>query len=276
MPKELLVPKEILDFYGELIRVQDKFSGDLLPVTLTEKQKDTFINEKAPLLNFTGFHPEKEKVKQALLEVCRVTAEYRPQVAGKLAGIQALADLEEELPKVLERFLWQDKSYISELVEQHRLDGNLTSFVFFNVLKPFIANYARNLEGQYDKNRWFERYCPVCGWKPSFAVISAGSHRRLLHCSLCETEWPFAGLECPHCSNTDHDTLKYFTVEDDEVYRVNVCERCKGYIKTIDEEKIITRENALITDIKTMHLDILAEREGYIKEVGISENKKTN
>jgi len=55
------------------------------------------------------------------------------------------------------------------------------------------------------------------------------------------------------------------------VYRVDVCEKCKRYIKTIDTKEIGEEVIPLIEDIGTLHLDILAQKEGYKKEGKTSE-----
>ena len=48
-------------------------------------------------------------------------------------------------------------------------------------------------------------------------------------------------------------------------FRVDVCDKCKKYIKTIDERKM--PENKILDfsleNINTLYLDILAQKEGY-------------
>ena len=50
---------------------------------------------------------------------------------------------------------------------------------------------------------------------------------------------------------------------------VETCEGCKGYIKTVDERKLPEDETVLsvVEEAATLHLDLLAEREGYIRRV---------
>ena len=52
-----------------------------------------------------------------------------------------------------------------------------------------------------------------------------------------------------------------------EKYRVYFCEKCHGYIKTVDEGKTGDGPlNLLWEDINTVQLDILAMREGYFNQ----------
>ncbi|HBR22045.1 MAG TPA: hypothetical protein DD713_05685, partial [Nitrospiraceae bacterium] len=71
--------------------------------------------------------------------------------------------------------------------------------------------------------------------------------------------------------------LRYFNTEaDGKGYRVDVCEECKKYIKTIDLRELKEEVTPLIEDIGTLHLDIIAEKEGYKRGVpGILEVEKS-
>ena len=60
--------------------------------------------------------------------------------------------------------------------------------------------------------------------------------------------------------------MKYLYAEEEKGYRIDVCDKCKKYIKTVDSREI-TREVILpVEDIATLHLDIIAEEEGYKRE----------
>jgi FdhE protein len=95
------------------------------------------------------------------------------------------------------------------------------------------------------------------------ARLSGDSGRRSLACSLCHTEWVFERLRCPFCDNTDQVQLRYFTVNGDIVHRVGCCDRCRRYIKTVDERTSVGPANLLLEDVATVHLDALAQQQGY-------------
>ena len=57
-----------------------------------------------------------------------------------------------------------------------------------------------------------------------------------------------------------------FLEQEKSPYRIDVCEQCKRYIKTLDERKGGDEKRAFIPsveDLATMYLDIVAEKEGY-------------
>jgi FdhE protein len=68
---------------------------------------------------------------------------------------------------------------------------------------------------------------------------------------------------CPFCGNDEQQALAYFTIEGDERYRVDVCNVCKRYIKMVDFRESKEEANLDVEDIATLHLDMLANEEGY-------------
>jgi FdhE protein len=89
---------------------------------------------------------------------------------------------------------------------------------------------------------------------------------KFLVCSSCGFEWRFKRLGCPFCGNGDHKKLRHFNTEaDGKGYRVDVCEECKRYIKTIDLRELKVEVVPLVDDISTLHLDIIAQKEGYTR-----------
>ena len=71
------------------------------------------------------------------------------------------------------------------------------------------------------------------------------------------------GSNAPSAANEEQQTLAYFTVEEDDRYRVDVCNECKRYIKIVDFRDTKGKVDLDVEDIATLHLDILANDEGY-------------
>ncbi|MFH1025819.1 MAG: formate dehydrogenase accessory protein FdhE, partial [Nitrospirota bacterium] len=122
-----------------------------------------------------------------------------------------------------------------------------------------------------DQESWWRGYCPICGSEPSIAEFKEEGARFLV-CSSCNFEWRFNRLKCPFCENDNHEKLRYFyTEKEGKAYRIDVCEKCKRYIKTIDVAALDVDFIPLLEDIGTLHLDIVAQKEGYTKEGKTSE-----
>ena len=93
--------------------------------------------------------------------------------------------------------------------------------------------------------------------------LAAETAKRFLQCHLCRTEWAFKRLECPFCGNSDQEKLRFFCDEQDLTYRVEVCDLCKRYLKTIDIRETGKPASLLVENVATIHLDVVAHREGF-------------
>jgi FdhE protein len=86
--------------------------------------------------------------------------------------------------------------------------------------------------------------------------------KRSVVCGFCFSEWPSPRLECLHCGEATFESLPVFRSDDVDSVRIDACESCKTYIKTID----LTRDgeaSPVVDDIASMTLDIWAREHGY-------------
>lgn len=264
--EKAVVPKEITDFYKALNGITSSQTESSVDVTLTGEQKELFTDQKVPLMTFIDFMPERNEINRIFREVCQIIVAHCPQVNIELEKIKSKLDVEnKDLRLLLEQFIWQNEMYVDNYLTDRQINGEILSLVLFNVAKPLVKVYAKEIKNHVHFDKWAQNYCPVCGWKALIAVTSMKNQQRILNCSMCDTPWPFKNLACTHCSNEDHNTLKYISVKDDEVYKINVCEKCRGYIKTMDERKAALVRSSIEEDLGTIHLDIIAQREGYLK-----------
>ena len=108
--------------------------------------------------------------------------------------------------------------------------------------------------------------CPFCGEKPQVGVLreEGDGAKRSLVCSLCSTEWDFRRLVCPGCGEEAVDKLPVYTAAEFDYIRVEACESCRTYIKSVDLTK-----NGLavpvVDELATVPLNVWAEENGYSK-----------
>lgn len=108
--------------------------------------------------------------------------------------------------------------------------------------------------------------CPVCGEKPVAAVLrpEGDGGKRFLLCSRCFTEWEFRRLLCPHCGEEDKEKLPVYTAAEFPHVRVEACDTCRVYLKSIDLTK-----NGLavpeVDELASIALDLWAAERGYTK-----------
>jgi FdhE protein len=108
--------------------------------------------------------------------------------------------------------------------------------------------------------------CPVCGGRPQVAVLrpEGDGGKRFLVCSFCSTEWEFRRILCPVCGEQDHKKLPRYSVEDMPSVRVEACDTCKYYLKSVD--MTIDGLAVLVVDeVATAALDVWAIDQGFHK-----------
>jgi len=108
--------------------------------------------------------------------------------------------------------------------------------------------------------------CPFCHRRPGFGVLRSmgeGAARSLV-CSFCLAEWDFRRLVCPGCGEEDDKELSVFTAAEFDYIRVECCDTCKTYIKTIDLTKD-GRAEPIVDELASAPLDLWAQEHGYAK-----------
>lgn len=111
-----------------------------------------------------------------------------------------------------------------------------------------------------------EPVCPFCGARPVVGVLrgEGDGAKRWLLCSMCATEWQFRRVVCPNCGEEDKDRIPVYTASEFDHVRVDACDRCKTYIKSVD----LTRDGhavPVVDELATVALNIWAENQGYLK-----------
>lgn len=131
-------------------------------------------------------------------------------------------------------------------------------------LQPF-AVLARLRSGA-DWGEYNRSLCPFCGHKPGAGILRPrgdGGSRSLL-CSFCLAEWDFRRIVCAGCGEEDYKKLPVYTADDFDYVRVESCDTCKQYLKTIDLTKNGLADT-IVDEIAAAPLDLWAREQGYSK-----------
>jgi len=108
--------------------------------------------------------------------------------------------------------------------------------------------------------------CPFCSRSPALGVLRQlgdGARRNLL-CGFCLCEWEFRRIVCPGCDEKDHAKLPVYTAEEFPYIRVECCDTCHTYLKSIDLSKNGLAD-PLVDEIASVPLDLWAQERGYAK-----------
>lgn len=106
--------------------------------------------------------------------------------------------------------------------------------------------------------------CPRCSSLPLLGVLrpEGDGGKRFLVCSFCSLEWEFRRIFCAQCGETDEKKLPVFVAEKLPYLRMECCETCKHFLRTVD----LTKDgNAvpLVDDLAAVPLSFWAEENGY-------------
>jgi len=137
------------------------------------------------------------------------------------------------------------------------------------ILQPYAQRLAELSQRPVDRELYTNEYrCPFCAGPPQLSILQGGGELegggRALLCATCFTTWPFRRVRCASCGEEDEHRLAYFHSPALDHLRVDACETCRGYVKTID----LTRLGIavpLVDEVAGAPLDVWARERGYEK-----------
>jgi formate dehydrogenase maturation protein FdhE len=108
--------------------------------------------------------------------------------------------------------------------------------------------------------------CPICGALPTVGVLREEGQgaKRTLVCALCLAERDYLRVVCLACGEQQFDALPIYTAEQFAHVRIEACESCRHYLKTID----LTKDGLAVPpvdDIASLSLDLWARERGYVR-----------
>jgi FdhE protein len=158
-----------------------------------------------------------------------------------------------------------DHARLAALADQHGINPDALLFFGRALAAPFVTHAATRLTPPEAQRDTPDGHCRRCASPPGIATLRHDDGARVIHCPLCSSSREFKRIACPHCGCADSDCLTILRVHDEDPRWLEACESCKHYIKTIDARKTAggARLLALAEDTATLHLDLIAERENY-------------
>jgi len=238
---------ELLKFYQHLARFQK---------TVEEKLR---LQGEHPLPLLLPFFPEL---------ISLVKREGSPSLA--IAAQTLAQDLDEDRLALLES-IWQHQVDTSHLAGEYAFFAQALLQPYAEYLAgctPTVAG-AKSAESGDPPGAAVDSSpsrCPFCGSRPLVAVLRPegdGAKRSLL-CSLCATEWNFRRVLCPNCGEEDKEKLPIFAAKEFEHVRVEACDTCRTYIKSIDLSKD-GHAVPMVDELATVSLNLWAQEKNYHK-----------
>jgi FdhE protein len=257
-----------ISFQIDLFDITTKFRNSKDFVFIKPLRKDLIQNNfksGIPLVAFAPITVSLDILKKCFSEILSVF------ISHNTCSKDTVARFKKEIDKgFIQDITSAISSYnldaIQTLSKSTPLDAPSLHLATSEMAKPMFQTIAIGAKKSASFENWAEGFCPICGDLPGFARLSKEDEgKRYLWCKKCNLEWGFRRIHCPYCGNTDHNKLKFLTTNHREELRIDVCNDCNGYTKTIDERKIEGEEtiNFIRENVASLFLDIIADEKGY-------------
>lgn len=209
----------------------------------TVGRKNSWHRLRLPWLRASRDHdPASRRVRRVLEENRLDVGALLPHVAAGNAGAVACA------------------------AKDLKLDPGLLMTLAQNALKPALRAWRRQLSLPAQGVSWEKGACFVCGAAATLAELQENDQVKHLRCGSCGADWQVRRLRCIYCGNEDHNTLRYLYDERNrEKMQIEVCDKCKGYLKVISAFTPAMDEMLVVEDLATLPLDYIAQGRGYAR-----------
>ncbi|MGI9478278.1 MAG: formate dehydrogenase accessory protein FdhE [Hyphomicrobiaceae bacterium] len=217
------------------------------------------------LMGRNGFPIDIEASHRLFMDLCRVGKAANEYFSAQVRQIEeCLSSDTLDLATLLARGC--EGQAIKHAADEVCLDEGILSFLVTNSVRPSIELARDELTFDFKAEIWKQVHCPVCGSLPTISLLQGEPVKRFSLCSQCAFQWPVDRLSCSVCGDSDNEARSYFHDEGEERHRIDVCDRCNHYIKTIDLSDVETADPCL-EDLATLHLDVIAVEKGYSRVV---------
>ena len=236
---------EILHFYAHIARFQQSLRDRMEWASVAQRQAGVLLTGPPELAELMASFPE-------FLSVVERNGPARLAEAAQQLSTQP----ENSWTQLLNDF-WDEPGMVNS-------PASAESFFTRAFLQPY-AEFAR-LRSEMKWDGYTRALCPFCSRRPGLGVLrpQGDGGLRSLVCSFCLAEWEFRRIVCVACGEEDHKKLPVYTAAELEHVRVECCDSCKLYIKTVDLTKNGLAE-PIVDELAAVPLDLWAQEREYVK-----------
>lgn len=227
-----------------------RFAADLLRTQGAVAASLELLHSEAPLTGHFGV--DAQRVMEHLLDVARFCAQHAPAMLAAAARLRVNEDA--RLAHTRLDVFWHGRRPARE------------DYLSRAMLRPWVET-LRALAVQPDRAHP-AGHCPFCGGAASVGCRRGGTGAegaaRSLVCAQCGLEWIFPRIRCPACNEQDPHKLPVFTSEAHGNVRIEACETCRRYVKSIDLS-LDARPMPEVDDLASIALDLWAVEQGFTR-----------
>lgn len=251
--------KEYQQLQEQIQSLSEKWSAQLENVTLAATEHLSSI-QHFPALPHLKLNVNFETYRNFILELYELLEKNQPSLADDFKKLSPkLTD--ETLEHWFKEAVAVNNFYFDKYAKEQQVAEWLPFFAAEQAIRPFLQKISSEIAPLLKKDDGIGG-CPSCGEPPRVAVINK-SGKKEITCPRCLYAWEVKKIKCAHCGNEEPGKIEVLKVEKDDRAEVHVCEDCHGYTKVIDTRKLIKKEPIQLLDLKTIHLDFIAQENGY-------------
>ena len=266
LKQERIEHAEILAFFAKVLVTQQEAQRDtdIPEIELQQEHLEVKIEEGFNLIERENLRVDKKSAKRLFRKICNLSLEENPALAAASKTLlEADAGDKLDFDGLIAAVIKNDLNKVEKAADDLEVAPPYLQALTKLSIQPSLLAMAVAVSKIAELDNWQHGYCPVCGAPPAMAALVGEEGRRKALCSFCGHIWKLSRLGCPFCDTDTHGDLHYFYGEGEDLYRVQVCQQCNGYLKIIDT-RLGGDETAMsLEDVATAHLDLLAEKGGY-------------
>jgi FdhE protein len=253
------------------------------PVSLTPEEARAKMELGLPLLHDIDLGLDVEAVHELMLKLARAVETLKKKNQPRKLGLPWLHESDEsekaasrirlaleenklDFSALLPHIAANQSGPITSAAHSLELDPGLVWTLAQKALKPALRAWCRQLSPLAKGIPWNKGTCFICGTAATLAELQENDQVKHLRCGSCGADWRFRRLQCMYCGNEDHKTQRYLYAESQrEKMRVEICDKCHGYLKVISSFTPTQPEMLPAEDLATLHLDYIAQEHGYMR-----------
>ncbi|MCQ6274536.1 formate dehydrogenase accessory protein FdhE [Bacillus sp. V3B] len=263
-----VISSEYMELQKSIYALYDNWMETLSPQTIVKKEEVEVSTY--PLLPQIEWQIDLKDYHRFLSDLFTVLKKNNAHLNEALQKVEELLD-DETLTEWFEEAIMVNTYYFAQYAEKNQLPEWLPLFAAEHATRPYLRKAAIELAGEISEKEDHKGGCPVCG-EPSRLAVMNKEGKKEITCPRCHYTWEEKKLSCAHCGTEEQGQVIVLKVEEDDRAEIYACKTCKGYTKVIDTRKWINVSSPELLDLKTLHLDYIAQEKGY----GVSEGVDTH
>jgi FdhE protein len=275
--------KDAAKFYEAVQPILRDADLRVASISMTPEEARSKMGSGRPLLSDLDLDLDTVAVRELMLELAEAVESagrkdqshkrlfwgrisHEPDAAARCIRV-ALEDNRLDIIELLTDISAGERGRVTAAAQDLQLDPGLLWILAQNALKPALREWCRQLTPLASGVPWNRGACFVCGAAPALAELQGNDQVKHLRCGSCGADWQSRRVQCAHCGNEDHTTLQcLYDERNREKTRIEVCEKCKGYLKVISSFAPTSADMLAIEDLATLPLDYIAEERGYVRQ----------